>query len=251
MRLFKLLGLAVAAMMFAGGDTSNAAEFTDAQKGEIGKIVRDYLLKNPEVLQEVSAQLQQKQAALQEKQAGDAIKQNASDIFRSSTDHSAGNVKGDVTVVEFFDYNCPYCKRSYLTINSLIQGDNKVRVVMKEFPILGAGSMFASRAAVASIQQGKYWPFHEALMAVQGKVDDARVMTIAKQVGLDTDRLTKDMTSDSVTAIINKTNDLAQKLGINGTPAFIIGDQLSPGALELADMQSRVAQVRANPCAVC
>ena len=251
MRHFKFLALVAAAMMFAGGNTSNAAEFTDAQKGEIGTIVRDYLLKNPEVLQEVSAQLQQKQAAQQEKHAGDAIKQNASDIFRSTTDHSAGNVKGDVTVVEFFDYNCPYCKRSYPTINSLIQGDNKVRVVMKEFPILGAGSVFASRAAIAAIQQGKYWPLHEALMAVQGKVDEARVMTIAKQVGLDTDRLTKDMKSESVTAAINKNNELAQKLGINGTPAFIIGDQLSPGAIELADMQSRVAQVRANSCAVC
>lgn len=251
MRRFKLLGLAAAAMIFVSGSSSGAAEFTDAQKGEIGKIVRDYLLKNPEILQEVSAQLQQKQAALQEKQAIEGIKQNASEIFRSSTDHSQGNLKGDVTVVEFFDYNCPYCKRSFPTITSLLKDDNKVRVVMKEFPILGPGSVFASRAAIASIEQGKYWQFHEAMMLAQGKVDEPRVMTIAKQVGLDTDRLTKDMKADSVTAIIDKNNTLAQKLGINGTPAFVIGDQLLPGAVELADMQSRVAQVRAKPCSFC
>ncbi len=231
--------------------SAQAAEFTDAEKAEIGPIVKEYLLKNPEILKDVSAALQKKEAEQQASVASSGIKQNAETIFRATGDQSEGNLKGKVTVVEFFDYNCPYCKRMTPAVAALLEGDKDVRVVMKEFPILGEGSVFASRAAAASVLQGKYWPFHRALLAAEGRVDAGRVMKIARDIGIDTDRLTKDMMSADISKMLQINNDLAGKLGINGTPAFIIGDQLYPGAIEASQLLAIVAEARTKACAVC
>ena len=252
MRMLSLLSWTVSLLMLALVATpATAAEFTDAQKTEMGTVIKDYLLKNPEILQQAMAELQRKQAEQQASQASDSIKQNADAIYRASADQAEGNLKGKVTVVEFFDYNCPYCKRMLPAMAALLESDKDVRIVMKEFPILGEGSVYASRAAVAAVQQGKYWPFHLALLGAQGRVDQARVLTIAKGLGIDTDKLTKDMQSPAITTMIETNNALAGKLGINGTPAFVIGDKLYPGAIEADQLKTVVAEARAKGCAIC
>ena len=238
-------------LVVAGFAPVSAAEFTDPQKREIEQIVREYLLANPSVLMEVSDALQKKQEAEQAAKASAGLIGNAERILRSPADYVAGNPKGDVTIVEFFDYNCPYCKRAVPVIDALLAKDKKIRLVMKEFPILGNESHFASRAAVASISQGKYWQFHTAMMANEGRVNNASVMSLAKDVGLDTAKLEADMKGAAVEAIINSTYELANKLAINGTPAFIVGDKLIPGAVELSQLELEVARVRQSGCAIC
>ena len=158
----------------------------------------------------------------------------------------AGNPQGDVTVVEFFDYQCGYCKAVQADTQTLIKGDSKLRFVLKEFPILGPASVVASKAALASRGQGKYVEFHNALMAQRGQLDEAVIMRLAKSVGLDTDRLKKDMDSPDVLKVIAANQALAEKLNIRGTPAFVFGDELVPGAIKLDDMKRLTDAARAK-----
>jgi protein-disulfide isomerase len=136
-----------------------------------------------------------------------------------------------VTLVEFFDYNCGYCKRSMPDVKKLIESDPKLRVVFKEFPILGPGSVFATRASIAAMKQGKFRELHEALFEFPGRKDETSVLEIAKSVGIDADRMAKDMDDPEVSAIIDRNIKLAGELGIAGTPAFVIGTDLMPGAV--------------------
>lgn len=228
-----------------------AGDFTDAQQKEIGQIVRDYLLAHPEVLQETSDALQKREQDRQASQAKQGIKANAEALLRSPLDFVAGNPDGKITVVEFFDYNCPYCKHAFPDVVTLIENNNDVRVVLKEFPILGEGSTFASKAAIAAKKQGKYLELHKAMFGVEGKVDAARVLSIAKSLGVDVEQLKRDMQAPDNDLPIKLDLDLANKLGINGTPTFIIGDQLSPGAVGLDVLKNQIASVRQNGCDVC
>ena len=228
-----------------------AGSFDDNQKAEIGTVVRDYLLKHPEILRDMSSALQLAEQEQQGKAAKQSIKDNAQSLFHSSTDLVLGNPNGKVTMVEFFDYNCAYCKRALPDVVALIAGDKDVKVVMKEFPILGESSMFASRVAMAAQKQGKYRELYEALFSAPGHLDDAHIMSIAKGLALDLDQLTKDSNSPEIAAIIRTNNEMAVKLGINGTPAFIIGQNLTPGAVGLDELKNQIASVRADGCAVC
>ena len=244
--------LIVAASVFSVPMPAVAAgSFDDSQKAEIGAVVRDYLLKHPEILRDMSGALQKIEQEQQGIAAKQSIKENAQGIFRSSADLVLGNPNGKVTVVEFFDYNCGFCKRALPDVKALIAGDKDVKVVMKEFPILGESSMLASKLAIASQRQGKYPQFHDALISAPGHLDDARIMSIAKTVGLDTDRLVKDGNSPEIAALIRDNNQMAGRLGINGTPAFIIGQNLTPGAVGLDELKSQVDRVRSEGCAVC
>ena len=242
------VGIAVAQM---AGTAFAVDGFTDLQKDAIGGIVREYLLKHPEVLKESLDALQKKEEEQQVSLAKGGIKANADALFRSPLDYVAGNPDGKITVVEFFDYNCPYCKRSFPDVMALIDNEKDVRVVLKEFPILGDNSTFASKAAIAAKKQGKYLELHKAMFRVEGRVDPARVLSIAKSIGLDLDQLQKDMQASDIDAPIKQDLELSSKLGINGTPTFIIGDQLSPGAVGLDVLKSQIASVRLNGCAVC
>ena len=166
-------------------------------------------------------------------------------LFRSDPNAPVlGNPDGDVTVVEFIDYNCPYCKRAMPEVQGLLDEDPNVRLVYREWPILGEGSVYASRAALASRVQGKYEEFHLALMGSRGRVEEASVLRIAKEIGLDIDQLKADMQSPDVDEHIESSMRLAQSLGFNGTPSFVVGDVLLPGFVEQAELQKAVDKSR-------
>ncbi|MCH8212737.1 MAG: DsbA family protein [Proteobacteria bacterium] len=155
-----------------------------------------------------------------------------------------GNPDGDVTLVEFFDYQCPYCKTIFPSIQALLAEDRNLRYVFKEFPILGRASVFAARAALAARRQGKYLEFHTAVMSARGKLTETRVMRLAEKVGLDVDRLRRDMADGTVDAMIRRNLELADGLGIFSTPVFIIGDTQIPGAVEIDTLKVLIARAR-------
>ncbi len=232
--------------------------FTSEQKAAIENMIRDYLISNPQVMQEIiqswQADQRRNQAVQQEEKIQKmrtAVIANKADVFRSKFDFSTGNLKGDVTIVEFFDYNCGFCKRSLPDILALLNTDKNLRLVVKEFPILGPGSVYAARAAIASKKQNKYWEFHVALMRTRG-ISEAQVLRVATKIGLNINKLKKDMEAPEVAQEIDANMKLANKLGVNGTPAFVIADRPIPGAVGLATLRTHIAAVRAKGgCKIC
>lgn len=200
---------------------SSTSTVSDAQQKQIEKIVHDYLINNPEVLLEASQALQAKQQQNMQAQAKAAILENAGQLFSDALT-SVGNPKGNVTLVEFFDYQCIHCKKMAPVISLLIKQNPNLRVVYKEFPIFGQSSDVASKAALAAAMQGKYLPFHEALIQKEGRLNDEMIMETAKSVGLNMDKLKTDMSSKTVTDALEANRALAEKLRLMGTPAFIV-----------------------------
>jgi protein-disulfide isomerase len=231
---------------------SYADSFTAGQKSDIENLVHQYLIEHPEILQEMATKLEEKTKLAETTQRTQTLNTKKADIFHNPGDAIVGNPKGDVTIVEFFDYNCGWCKKSVTEMQSLVGTDKKIRVVMKEFPIFGEGSEYAAKAALASVKQGKYWQFHQALFAAPSKVTPQVVDQIAQEQGLDLAKLKSDMKDPAILATMQKNQLLAQSLAINGTPGFVIDDQLSPGYLPLDGLQAMVATVRANGgCKLC
>ena len=230
-----------------------ARGFTPAQRKEIEAIIKDILINNPEVLLEAQNALEAKMDKIQAERMAVAIKEHAGELFRPAGSPVVGNVKGDVPVIEFFDYNCGYCKKAFVDLAKLIDKDKKVRVILKELPILSKGSEEASRVALAAKMQGKYWEFHRAMLESQGQANEASALRVAEKLGLDMARLKKDMASAEVKKEIDDTRQLATKMGIQGTPHFIVGDRIIPGAPEnLAELLGKhVADVRKDGCKVC
>lgn len=237
------VGLA-AAMTFQGLAPAHAESFDTGQQQEIRDIVRAYLLEHPEVIVEAIQVLQDRQDAAEAEHAKGQIAELRDKLLRDARDPVIGNPVGDVTLVEFFDYRCGYCKQAQPIVMELIKADPKVRVVLKEFPILGPDSVLASHAALAAVGQDKYRELHEALIASRGALPEDKIMAIAKSVGLDTDRLKQDMAAPAIAGHIDDVKTLAQDLGINGTPGFIIGDTLVPGVVDLATLQKLVDEAR-------
>lgn len=247
LRLAALLAALFALALPAAADPN----FNEAQKKEIEQVVRDYLLKNPEILLEVSQVLDAKQKQTEAEQRDKALAENADAIFRAPHDFVAGNPKGDVTLVEFFDYNCGWCKKGFPEVLSLIEKDKSLRVVMKEFPIFGGDSDYAAKAALAAMKQGKYWELHSALLSHEGKVTSAVVDETAKATGLDMEKLKADMESPEVAKAIAENQALARTLAINGTPAFIIDTHVTPGYLPASDLMAAIEEVRGRGCKLC
>lgn len=237
----------------AAAAPSGSGSFSAAQRKEIEAIIKDYLIRNPDVLMEAQTAYE----ALQDKIAAEkmqvAIKSYAGELYRPANSPVVGNAKGDVPVIEFFDYNCGYCKKALPEVAQLVDKDKKVRVIMKEFPILAKGSEEASRVALAARMQGKYWEFHRAMLENQGQANEASALRVAEKLGLDMAKLKKDMASPDVKKEIDETRQLASKMGIQGTPHFIVGDKIIPGAPEnlLELMSKHVAEVRAEGCKMC
>ncbi|MGE3066118.1 MAG: DsbA family protein, partial [Hyphomicrobiaceae bacterium] len=229
------------------------SSFTPQQRTEIEGLIKSYLLNNPELMLEVQNAYEAKMEKVQAERMSVALKEHAKDLFHPKVATLAGNPKGDVTVVEFFDYNCGYCKRAIGDVARVVDKDKNVKVVLKEFPILAPGSEEASKVALAARMQGKYWEFHRAMLTHQGQANMAVALKVAEGVGLDMDRLKKDITLPEVQAEINHTRELAQNLGIQGTPYFLVGDKIIPGAPEnLYDLiNQNVATVRKSGCSVC
>jgi protein-disulfide isomerase len=230
------------------------ASFSPAQRGEIERILKDYLLTHPELLQEAYGELEKRQALAEAEKHKSAVQDNAQALFNSARHVVVGNPQGDVTFVEFFDYNCGYCKRAMSDMLDLMKSDPKLKVVLKEFPVLGPGSVEAAQVAVAVRMQDKggkkYLDFHQKLLTGRGQADRARAVAVAKEVGLDMARLEKDMASDEVKASLEESFRLAEALGLNGTPSYVIGSNVVVGAVGLATLKEKVSTARCGK-AVC
>jgi protein-disulfide isomerase len=217
---------------------------TPPDRAAIEKAVRDYLLTHPEVIVEALERYQAQQEKAAAERQTRAIVDRSEQLTRAPDSPVLGNPEGDVTVVEFFDYRCPYCKTVATAMIDLFEADGNVRFVLKEYPILGPDSEFAARAALAAHLQGKYRELHMALMTFKGKVTSDDVRRIAAEVGLDMARLESDMQSPAIGESINRNYELGEALGVRGTPAFVIGDQLIPGAISADDMRKWLATAR-------
>ena len=210
----------------------------------VEQVVEKYLRTHPEVIEQSLRILQAQRQEEDQERTRQMIATKQAELVNDPESPVSGNLKGDVTVVEFFDYRCGYCKSVAGTVTQLQQDDPKVRIVYKDYPILGDVSELASRAALASKIQGKHLAFHEALLATKQELTQDSILTIALEVGLDTEQLSQDMQAPIIQDIINRNRELAQELGINGTPGFIIGTELAPGALGLKDLKNLIRQVR-------
>ena len=211
---------------------------------EFEQRVRDFLLEHPEVIMEAVQLLQERQRAAEAEGLKRTIAARRDEIFNDPSAPVGGNPSGDITVVEFFDYNCPYCRRVAPTLTEVEEADTNLRIVYKEFPILGPGSRFAARAALAAQKQGTYVPFHIALMGAQEQLSEANVMAVATAVGLDTERLRQDMDDPAIEDAIGRNLELAEVLGITGTPSFVIGEQIVPGAIDRRTLERLIAGAR-------
>ncbi len=188
--------------------------------------------------------LEQQQAATQATAQADVLENQRQLLEHDPNAPVLGNPEGDVTVVEFFDYNCPYCKRAMAEVQGLLDDDRNVRLVYREWPILGDGSVYAAKAALAARQQGKYEEFHWALMGLKERAEEASVMRVAEMIGLDIEQLRSDMASPEVQEHIDTSMRLTAALGFNGTPSFVIGENLVPGFVEQEQLEALVEKVR-------
>jgi protein-disulfide isomerase len=241
------LVLTLTAAVLGMSVTSHAGDksaLTDAQKAAVKELVREYILENPEIINQAIDVLDARATKGKEDQRKAVISARKQELFNPAEGTIIGNPKGDVTIVEFFDYNCGYCKSMHQTLKDFLKQDTKVRVVLKEYPILGPGSLTASKAALAARKQGKYAPFHVALLDHKGGLTEASVMDIAGKVGLDVAKLKSDMDDKTLTDILLKNHDLAAQLGIDGTPSLIIGDTFVPGAIAKDKLVELVATAR-------
>src|SRR3954452_4315966 len=205
---------------------ASAADFTPDQRKAIESIIREYLTKNPEVMLDALEAAKEKLSKEAHDKAGANLAARRQELFEDPASPVAGNPKGDVTVVEFFDYRCPYCKQVEPALEALLKEDRQLRLVYKELPILGKDSIYATRAALAARKQGKYDKFHAAMMAAKGQIDEKIVLQVAAASGVDVERLKSDMNAGEIDEIIKRNYDLAQALDIHGTPAFVIGGEL-------------------------
>ncbi|HXH47354.1 MAG TPA: DsbA family protein [Bradyrhizobium sp.] len=245
----RLLAPALFALAMLGAAAPASADsFSDTQRGEIEKIIKNYLVSHPEVLEEAMAELSKRQAAAETRKHEASIAQNAEAIFNSPRQVVLGNKDGDVTFVEFFDYNCGYCKRAMGDMLEIMKGDPKLRVVLKEFPVLSQGSVEAAQVGVAVRMQDpsgkKYLDFHQRLLNGRGAADKARAIQAAKEAGLDTARIEKDIASPEVRATIEENFKLAEAMGMNGTPSYVIGKQIVVGAVGVEALKEKIGIAR-------
>jgi protein-disulfide isomerase len=242
-----VLPLAIALAAFAPAP-ARAQTFAPDQRTEIEKIVHEYLLSHPEVLQDAMAELEKRQTAEDAEKHLAAIKDNATAIFSSPRQVNLGNPQGDVTLVEFFDYNCAFCKRAMSDMLDLLKNDPKLRIVLKEFPVLGEGSMQAAQVAVAVRMQDKtgkkYLDFHTKLLGGRGPADKAHALAAAKDAGFDMARIDKDLQSDEVKQTLEENLKLAEGLGLNGTPSYVLPGEVVVGAVGLPALKDKVNTAR-------
>jgi protein-disulfide isomerase len=227
-----------------GRGRQSANLMTDAPKDEFERRVRDYLLAHPDVIIQSVNQLDARQRAKAETEVQEMIKSRADEIFQDAAAPIGGNPNGDTTVVEFFDYNCAYCRQVAPVMAKAEEADPQLRIAYKEFPILGPNSTFAAMAALAANKQGKYVAFHRGLYGVRGAVDAGKVREVAAAVGLDMGRLKADMDDPAIQDAIDRNIALAQALRINGTPGFVVGRQILRGATDLETLQAMIRTAR-------
>src|SRR6188472_368116 len=245
----RLLAPALFALaIFGAAVPASADSFSDAQRTDIEAIIKNYLVTHPEVLEEAMNELSKRQATADAEKHQVSIAKNSDAIFNSPRGVTLGNKDGDVTFVEFFDYNCGYCKRAMTDMLDLMKADPKLKVVLKEFPVLSQGSVEAAQVAVAVRMQDptgkKYLDFHQKLLGGRGAADKARAMAVAKEVGLDMAKLEKDLSSAEVRNTLEENFKLAEAMGMNGTPSYVIGKQVVIGAVGVDNLKEKIGVAR-------
>lgn len=231
----------------APAQAMDLTELTDAERAQFRAEVRAYLMENPQVIMEAVNQLQQREAEAQAQADFTLVSDNAAAIFDDGYSYVGGNPDGDLTIVEFMDYRCGYCKKAFSEVEKLVNGDGNIRFIVKELPILGEQSMVASRFAIATkIVAGDeaYKSVHDALMSFNGDITQTSLSRLASSFDLDTDAIQKEMDSAEVTAAIANTRELAQAMQISGTPTFVMQDELLRGYLPYDQMKAIVAEKR-------
>src|SRR6266702_8771110 len=223
---------------------ANAALAADVPQDEFEQRVRSYLLAHPEVIAEALSRLEAKRGEQEAAAAKATLKAHIADVFQDPDSPVGGNPNGNVTLVELFDYNCPYCRAMAPLMEKAEAADPQLRIVYKEFPILGAGSVFAAKAALAANRQGKYVAFHRALYQVRGQVDEAKVLEVAGTLGMDFARMKTDMQDAAIEGMLERNLKLAQALRINGKPGFVAGDEVRTGAVDFSSLQALISKGR-------
>jgi protein-disulfide isomerase len=246
--LARTVAAACAALVLFAAVPARAQEAADAKRGEFERMLKDYLTEHPEAIQDALDTLAARKAAAKAEQQKATIKTNGGELFSSPRQVTLGNRRGDVTLVEFFDYNCGFCKRALADLIALMKSDPKLKVVLKEYPILGPDSVEAARVAVAVRMQdaggARYLEFHRKLLENRGHNDKARALAAAEEVGLDMARLERDMASSEVTKSIDESMRLGKALAINGTPGYVVGDRVIVGARGQQVLKDDVAAAR-------
>jgi protein-disulfide isomerase len=248
-------GLIAAGALVAGRATAPArivatpamsAASTGAMPDKVamGRIIHDYLMANPEVLVDAMQELERKQDSERDTVAQKGISEHQKELLGDPDSPISGNPNGDVTVVEFSDYQCPYCKKAYSSIKGVVATDGKVKLVYKDLPILGEASKIAALAALAARNQNKHAAMHNALMEFNGRLDRDQIMTLAGSAGLDVGQLQKDMEDPKLKQIIERNVALAAALGVRGTPAFVVGKQFVPGAVDADTLKQLIQDAR-------
>ncbi len=250
MRIFKFLAppLLAATLLLPAGAAVHAADdaLTESQKRAVEGVLRDYLMNNPELIVEALQAMEARQEEVQKAHRRAAV-EALGDMLTGNPDSPViGNPDGDVTVVEFSDYNCGYCKQVLPEALAVLKADGNIRYVLKELPVLGRSSVTAARAALAvwSLDPAKYLDVHAALMGLRGGLDDQRVMKTLGDLGLDADEVEAAMRSEVVDRELSRNRQMAEMLGIRGTPAFLIGGELVPGAVGRDRLEALVAAAR-------
>ncbi|KRB53149.1 disulfide bond formation protein DsbA [Rhizobium sp. Root708] len=223
-----------------------AAALDDAQKKEFGEFIKQYLIENPEIMLDVQDALQKKQEQARLVKANTAISDNKTEIFDAKYDVTLGNPKGDVTIVEFFDYNCGYCRHALSDMQTMLQKDKNVRFVLKELPILGPESVAAHKVSDAfrKLSPEKYSQFHVALLGSEGRADESTALDVAQSLGVSEKQIRAEMAKSSSDQSVQETYQLAQSLGITGTPSYVIGNELVQGAVGFDDLETKVKNMR-------
>lgn len=244
------IALSVLAILLSGLALLFATGMLDAERPASSSFeaqARQYLLENPEIVVEALQGLEDQRQLAEANELQMLIAARRDDIFNDPTAPTVGNPEGDVALVEFFDYNCPYCRKAAPGMQQAVKDDPKLKVVFKEWPILGPGSEFAAKAALAAHKQGKYEAFHHALMGFSGRVSEGSTLTIAGDVGLDVERLKRDMEDPAIADAIERNRALANDLRITGTPTFVVGDEIIRGLVDLATLKRFIAEAREKP----
>jgi protein-disulfide isomerase len=240
----RLAAFIAAAVLVSAAPVLAADPLTPDQKAAVEQVIRDTLQHHPEIVLEALEAAERQHEAEAREDSKKAIAAANADLYADPSSPAGGNVKGDVTIVEFFDYRCPYCKAIEPSLETLIKADGNLRIVYKEFPILGPASVYAARVALASVAQGKYDAFHNAMMAVKGPIDDDAVRHTAGSVGLDMAKIESGVDGEDIDRVIAANYKLARALDVDGTPAFVIGDRMLPGVESVETLKAAIAAVR-------
>ncbi|MGO9673786.1 MAG: DsbA family protein [Methylocella sp.] len=247
-------GLLLAAFALIAVAPARADEFSAAQKTEIESIIKSYLLKNPEILRDTATALEEREKQAETTARQQIIGDPSSALFDVSNQAVIGNPNGAVTLIEFFDYNCGYCKRALGDLARLMKDNPDLRVILRDLPILAPGSVDAAKianAATLQLKGDKFWQFHQKLLGSHGPVGKAEAVAAAKDFGADVDKLTKDSEQPAVKAAIAQSTELAKNLAITGTPSYVIGEEVVIGAVGYADLQAKILNVRKCGKVIC